>query len=73
MAYQIKTIRNRLDNVNRFDKDVNEAIVDGWILDRRIVVPGSAGSYTMLVAELHKSGNIRFDIADDPKNTVESD
>lgn len=55
---QIKTIKNRLDNVDNFDKVVNEALKDGWKLTRREVLQPAAQAieytYIMLYAELEK-------------------
>lgn len=56
---QIKTIRNRLDNPVYFDKEVNTALSDGWILKKRTVlrpIGQSESTYThmMLYAELEK-------------------
>ena len=56
---QIKTIRNRLDNAEEFDREVNVALRLGWKLKRRaVIVPrtgtGSYISYTMLYAELER-------------------
>jgi hypothetical protein len=55
---QIKTIKNRLDNVESFDKEVNEALRDGWRLTRREVLQPAAQAieytYIMLYAELEK-------------------
>lgn len=33
----IKTIVRRLDNSEDFDRSVNEAIAEGWILDKRYI------------------------------------
>ena len=53
---EIKTIRNRLDNAADFDRDVNKAIADGFVLTKRYILEGKASYdrvfYTMLVAEL---------------------
>lgn len=37
---KIKTIINRLEFASVFDRDVNEAISEGWILKKRHVLPG---------------------------------
>ena len=56
---QIKTIKNRLYNVDDFDKEVNEAIAAGWKLTRREVLQPAAQAieytYIMLYAELEKN------------------
>ncbi len=58
---QIKTIVYRLNNHEGFDKEVNEALGEGWILTERKVLlpqsqPSSSGAYIhiMLYAELEK-------------------
>lgn len=56
---QIKTIRNRIDNAVSFDKEVNEALAEGWQLTRRDVLQPKAQSenmqtHIMLYAELEK-------------------
>lgn len=55
---QIKTIKNRLDNVEAFDNEVNRAIENGWKLkERRVLQPlAQASNYTfiMLYAEMEK-------------------
>jgi hypothetical protein len=56
---QIKTIKNRLDNAEDFDKKVNEALAEGWRLTRRTVLQPRAQSeimsfHIMLYAELEK-------------------
>lgn len=60
---EIKTIVWRLDNAEDFDKSVNEAIAEGWLLDKRYIVQATAqGGYyvhRMLIAEM-----IRPDIVD---------
>lgn len=59
----IKTIVRRLDNAEDFDRSVNEAIAEGWILDKRYISNATAqnGYYVhrMLIAEM-----IRLDIVD---------
>lgn len=57
---QIKTIKNRLDNSENFDKEVNKALQEGWELTRREVLQPKAQSeatraFTMLYAELEKN------------------
>lgn len=56
---QIKTIRNRLDNAESFDKAVNAALAEGWVLIKREVIIPRAQSenmqtHTMLYAELER-------------------
>lgn len=57
---KIKTIKNRLDNNEDFDIEVNEALSKGFTLTRReIILPnqpinGSTFLHTMLYAELVK-------------------
>lgn len=57
---EIKTIKNRLDNAESFDADVNAALADGWRLTRRdFILPiqphtGTTYFHTMLYAELVK-------------------
>jgi hypothetical protein len=64
---QIKTIALGLDvrtdraaekDCADFDKQVNEALADGWYLDRRYSLPARTdGQYTVLVAELQRFDN----------------
>lgn len=58
---QIKTIKARLDGAEGFDKEVNEALAEGWTLtSRKVLMPpsqpvtGSTYFNTMLYAELEK-------------------
>ena len=56
---QIKTIKNRLDNAEIFDDEVNAALAEGWCLTRREVIrpnahPVGETSFTMLYAELER-------------------
>ena len=56
---QIKTIKKRLDYSDIFDAEVNEALVEGWILKKRYILNGgplnaTSYLYNMLVAELEK-------------------
>lgn len=57
---QIKTIKNRLDNTENFDSEVNKALAEGWILGKRMVltptqpITGSTYFHTMLYVELYK-------------------
>lgn len=59
----IKTIVRRLDNSEDFDRSVNEAIAEGWILDKRYISQAATqdGYYVhrLLIAEM-----IRPDIVD---------
>ena len=57
---QIKTIKNRLDNNEDFDIEVNKALSEGYILTKRAVLTPNqpnSGTYmhTMLYAELVKN------------------
>lgn len=59
---EIKTITDRLDNANSFDKKVNAALADGWRVVKREVLqppsqPSTGGVYfnMMLYAELEKA------------------
>lgn len=56
---QIKTIRYRLDSVEKFDEAVNKALSEGWSLTKRYLLEGknlgsTTYSYTMLIAEMVK-------------------
>ena len=56
---QIKTIKNRIDNNNSFDREVNEALAEGWILTKRYILEGKnlggcTYSHSMLIAEMVK-------------------
>ena len=52
---QIKTICIRLNDADAFDKKVNEALEEGWMLtERRVLQPPTSDKYTMLYAELEK-------------------
>lgn len=56
---QIKTFSYRLDNFEDFDREVNKAIADGWILKKRYILEGKnldKGTYAhnMLIAEMVK-------------------
>lgn len=56
---QIKTIRNRLDNAEAFDKEVNAALAEGWTLTKReVLMPKAQGeriqTHIMLYAELER-------------------
>lgn len=58
---QIKTIRTRIDSATTFDKEVNDALKDGWILKKReVIVPsqprdGEHYFHITLYAELEKA------------------
>ena len=73
MSYQIKTIIGSFGASDEFDKNVNEAIADGWKLAKRRVIRGvnygdGAFCKTALIAELYRCcENIGSDIADDGK------
>lgn len=41
---QIKTIQRRRDHWKDFDREVNDAIRDGWELKDRFLAPGYANS-----------------------------
>lgn len=49
---EIKTIQRVIDNVNDFDALVNEALRDGWHLERRYILSKSASRYPTLIAEM---------------------
>lgn len=56
---QIKTIRNRFDNAEHFDAEVNAALGEGWRLTKREVIQpqaqgGGKFAHTMLYAELER-------------------
>jgi hypothetical protein len=58
---QIKTITERRDYEETFDRRVNEALTDGWELKRRYISNGRVSGaterlafYPVLVAELEK-------------------
>lgn len=56
---QIKTIKNRIDNNESFDKEVNKALAEGWILTKRYILEGKdlgggVYSHNMLIAEMVK-------------------
>lgn len=55
---QIKTIANRLSRSDAFDREVNKALEEGWMLVKRELVPavdlGSAYQPVGLYAELEK-------------------
>lgn len=52
---KIKTIKNRLDNAEDFDRDVNAAIEEGYIFKKRYLSSTPRdGAYRMLIAELEK-------------------
>ena len=56
---QIKTIRNRLDNADKFDREVNEALRAGLELKyRTVIVPmaqcDTLHTYHMLYAEMER-------------------
>lgn len=49
---QIKTIWIRLENRDQFDKEVNEALQDGWDLDRTEVYPAKVSGYSSMIFAL---------------------
>lgn len=52
---EIKTVRNRLDNADAFDEEVNAALADGFILTKRYLSEtAKEDAYRMLIAELEK-------------------
>lgn len=51
---QIKTIAQDLSRSEKFDKEVNEAIADGWTLAKRERVSTPSGCEDYLYAELVK-------------------
>lgn len=53
---EIKTIAAKLENLNNFDEQVNEALAEGWELVRREVLPPRqvATAPTLLYAELER-------------------
>lgn len=58
---EIKTVRDRLDNADAFDAEVNQALAEGWILKKRYISdPKTDGGYRMLVAELVKDEAVRI-------------
>lgn len=61
---QIKTIIERFIDVEYFDSEVNKALKNGWLLDRRYIVepcPRGGGGYVeaRLVAELYKHEEVK--------------
>lgn len=61
---EIKTIKNRIDNEDDFDKAVNKALAEGWTLKKRYILPGGPAKHdtflhNMLIAELVKGECIR--------------
>lgn len=52
---QIKTIFYKIDFYEKFDKEVNEALADGWTLTGRMVIPAQQPDrFTLLLAELER-------------------
>ena len=49
---EIKTIRTNIDACDHFDDLVNEAIRDGWYLEKRYILPESTSRYATLIAEM---------------------
>lgn len=62
---QIKTIAQKLNttqntdfHTDKFDRAVNEALRDGWFLDKRYTLPArTEDKYSMLIAELQRFEN----------------
>ena len=58
---QIKTVIYNIDYAMDFDKDVNEALADGWtLIHREMRTPRIPDRKTLLYAELEK------EVADEP-------
>lgn len=52
---KVKTIRKTIDWAESFDKEVNNALADGWYLVKRCTVPSYHDCvHIMLVAELQR-------------------
>lgn len=52
---EIKTIFIKIDDCEKFDERVNEALAEGWELVRRdVLVPHISDRYTLLYAELER-------------------
>lgn len=52
---QIKTIWWNIQNSNKFDDEVNEAISDGWsMITRMILMPKIDDGYPLLYAEFER-------------------
>lgn len=52
---EIKTIFIKIDDCEKFDKLVNEALAEGWELVRRdVLVPHVSDRFTLLYAELER-------------------
>lgn len=52
---EIKTIFTKIDDCEKFDKRVNEALAEGWELVRRdVLVPHVSDRFTLLYAELER-------------------
>lgn len=65
---QIKTIFYKIDLYEKFDREVNEALADGWELVRRdVLVPHVQDRYTLLYAEFER------DIAEEEEEDGEAD
>ena len=60
---KIKTIQAKLDYYDYFDKEVNEALADGWILAKRYEsIPHRPDGYRVLVAEMVKDADSDLNI-----------
>lgn len=52
---RVKTVCERANDLELFDKRVNKALAEGWYLVRRYTLPSyHDGAHTMLVAELQR-------------------
>lgn len=52
---QIKTVKGVLDYAADFDREVNEALAEGWELKQRACIPSyTSSSFTALYAELER-------------------
>ena len=59
---QIKTVIWNIDYFDRFDKDVNEALADGWtLIYRELRTPRIPDRKTLLYAELEKEVADEYD------------
>lgn len=68
---EIRTVKNRLDNAEDFDKEVNELLSKGFKLKKRYLsVSPIEGSYRMLIAELVRDeptniGKLEYEVSVD--------
>lgn len=49
---EIKTIQRSINDADDFDALVNEALRNGWFLERRYILPESTSKYSTLIAEM---------------------